>query len=88
MLSASVIALRVPEPFAPAGTMCPDESPMPIDRDAEFYRLLAEIHQVEGVPVADPPFSFKAVIALGGLLIFGAVAGVVLGASQLLLLIG
>ena len=83
MLSVSTADFPLPDHVAPVGSSCWQDSAVPVERDAEFDRLVAEVRRVEGATLDHAPFLFKAVVALGAAILFGGAASLLLGVLPL-----
>lgn len=69
MLSLSVADERLSLAWPRASASCRRAQFAAPERGEDYHRLLEEIRRVEGEPVSNPPWQFKAVVAFGALVL-------------------
>lgn len=85
MLSLSVADERLSLALPRASAPCRRVQIAAPERGKDYQRLLEEIRRVEGEPVLDPPWQFKAVVGFGAAILAFGLGSAALAVSHLLM---
>lgn len=85
MLSLSVADERLSLALPRASASCRRAQIAAPEHGEDYQRLLEEIRRVEGEPVLDPPWQFKAVVGFGALILALGAGSAALAVAHLLM---